>query len=258
MKIKFLLLYFFLLPLTFVFGQVGINTQNPMTTLDVNGTIANREILINITGTSVTVPATMSQVRIEGSPASNFIINADPGLINGQRLVIVNNTTNYGSLNGVIIGVGMAVEFIYSDGNWRSTIPESTLIGFYSSQVKIPPTGPEPDFTNHSVTSYDFNDWFVISKTTIPGSSATSPFTPYKMIIVYEYQGTPFTLDKLYPIFTPGNSTSYPDTFLVNFININNSTGKTRLTVSVVRVDSIPSGWSGVFLINMLLINSSL
>lgn len=81
------------------------------------------------------------------------------------------------------------------------------------------------------------------------------------MQIIYEYQGTPFNLNKLYPLFTAGNNTNYPDTYLVNFIDISNSTGKTRITVVVNRIDNLntsTANWAGTFLINFILINSTL
>lgn len=252
-----------------VFGQVGINTSDPKATLDINGSLANRESIVSIASNAVTITPNMSQYRITGTATADFTITVGAASIEGQRLVIFNSTTGgyAGKLDNMNIANGFAVEFIYSNGAWRSTSYNSSIVSVYSSQVKIPPhrdaTGGTgvADFTNHSNSAYDVNNWHVISKT----STAAATGYPAKMTIVYEYQGTPFSLNKLYPIYTAGNNTSYNDTFLVNFIDISNSTVKTRMTVSVIRMDnftvsatSTSANWSGIFLINFLLINSSL
>jgi hypothetical protein len=252
-----------------VFGQVGINTSDPKATLDINGSLANRESIVSIASNAVTITPNMSQYRIIGTATADFTITVGAASIEGQRLVIFNDTTGgyAGKLGNMNITNGFAVEFIYSNGAWHSTAFNSSIVSVYSSQVKIPPhrdatnNSGVADFTNHSNTDYDVNNWHVISKT----STAAATGYPAKMTIVYEYQGTPFSLNKIYPIYTAGNNTSFPDTFLVNFINISNSTGKTRMTVAVNRMDnftvsttSTSANWSGTFLINFLLINSSL
>ena len=249
------------------FSQVGINTEDPKATLDINGSLANRESSVSVVSNAVTITPNMSQYRITGTATADFTITVGAASIEGQRLVIFNNTTGgyTGKLNNINISNGFAVEFIYSNGAWRSTSYNSSIVSVYASQVKIPPhasaTGGTAvaDFTNHSNSAYDVNNWHVISKT----STAAASGNPAKMTIVYEYQGTPFSLNKLYPIYTAGNNTSYNDTFLVNFSDISNSTGKTRMTVSVIRMDnftvatgSTSANWSGTFLINFLLINS--
>lgn len=250
---------------TIAYSQVGINTSDPKATLDINGSLANRESIVSIASNAVTITPNMSQYRITGTATADFTITVGAASIEGQRLVIFNNTTGgyTGKLNNINIPNGFAVEFIYSNGAWRSTAFNSSIVSVYSSQVKIPPhrdatsgTGVA-DFTNHGNSAYDFNNWWVISKT----STAATNGNPAKMTIVYEYQGTPFSLNKLYPIYTAGNNTSYPDTFLVNFINISNTTAnKTRMTVVVNRMDNftVSPNWAGTFLINFLLINSSL
>lgn len=254
---------------TIAYSQVGINTSDPKATLDINGSLANRESIVPIASNAVTITPNMSQYRITGTATADFTITVGAASIEGQRLVIFNNTTGgyAGKLDNINIANGFAVEFIYSNGAWRSTAFNSSIVSVYSSQVKIPPhrdatnNSGVADFTNHSNTTYDVNNWHVISKT----STAAANGYPAKMTIVYEYQGTPFSLNKLYPIYTAGNNTSYPDTYLVNFINISNSTGKTRMTVVVNRMDNLTASnsstsanWAGTFLINFLLINSSL
>ena len=254
---------------TIAYSQVGINTSDPKATLDINGSLANRESIVPIASNAVNITPNMSQYRITGTAEADFTITVEDASIDGQRLVIFNNTTGgyTGKLNNINISNGFAVEFIYSNGAWRSTTFNSSIVSVYSSQVKIPPhasaTGGTAvaDFSDHTITSYDVNNWHVISKT----STAAADGNSAKMVIVYEYQGTPFSLNKLYPIYTAGNDSSFPDTFLVNFIKISNSTGKTRMTVVVNRMDkftvsadSNSANWAGTFFINFLLINSTL
>ena len=254
---------------TIAYSQVGINTSVPKATLDINGSLANRESIVYIASNAVTITPNMSQYRIDGTATADFTITVGAASIEGQRLVIFNDTTGgyAGKLDNINIANGFAVEFIYSNGAWRSTAFNSSIVSVYSSQVKIPPHANATsgsgvaDFSNHGISAYDFNNWHVISKVSTPAANGN----PAKMKIVYEYQGTPFSLNKLYPIYTAGNNTSYPDTFLVNFININNDTGKTRMTVVVNRMDNLTASnsstsanWAGTFLINFLLINSSL
>lgn len=260
---KNILLFSVLITPALIFSQVGINTADPKTTLDINGSLSNREATVSVVSNTVSITPNMSQYKIIGTATTDFTITADPGNIDGQRLVIFNNTTGgyTGSLNGINIANGYAVEFIYSNNGWRSTSYNSSIVSLYSSQIKIPPHAnsgiPVADFTNHSNAAYDYNNWNVISKT----STSVTTTTPAKMQIIYEYQGTPFNLNKLYPLFTAGNNTNYPDTYLVNFIDISNSTGKTRITVVVNRIDNLntsTANWAGTFLINFILINSTL
>ena len=251
-------------------GNVGINTASPKTTLDINGTLANRQTVVELSSNAAAIGTpTMSQYRISGTATADFTVTANAGNVEGQRLVIFNNTSGgfNGAYKGITIKNGYAVEFIYSNGDWRPTSSNTTVFSTYSSQVKIPPhanangNAGVPDFTSHANTNYDTNNWWVISK----ASTAAAPGKPAKMELVYEYQGTPFSLKKLYPILTAGNNTipNYPDTYLANLVTIANdgTNGKTRMTVVVNRVDNQITGdanWAGTFFINFLLINSSL
>lgn len=132
-----------------------------------------------------------------------------------------------------------------------------------SYQLKIPPHNAyTTDFTNHSNTSFDSDNWWVISKTSVASSNSVNGF-PYKletfnasrMTIVYEYQGTA-VIDptKIYPQLTAGNDQSYPDVYSPSFVKMENIGGKTRMTVSVARVDTPLNNWQGSFLLNVLFI----
>lgn len=85
------------------FSQVGINTEDPKTTLDINGSLANRESIVSIASNAVTITPNMSQYRITGTATADFTITAGAASIEGQRLVIFNNTTGgyTGKLNNI-------------------------------------------------------------------------------------------------------------------------------------------------------------
>lgn len=122
MKKSFLLIAFCTFS-TAIYAQVGINTVTPGTTLDVNGAITNRETAVAVAGNAVTIPANVSQVQLTGSATGGIAVTAPAAPNAGQRLIIYNNTTGgfAATLNGNSITSGQAMEFAYSNGNWRST-----------------------------------------------------------------------------------------------------------------------------------------
>ncbi|HWV65450.1 hypothetical protein [Chitinophaga sp.] len=120
-------------------GNVGINTTTPGTTLDVNGAITNRETAVAVAANAATIPANVTQIQLTGSATATIAITAPAAPNAGQRLVIYNNTGGgFGAtINGFTINNGQAMEFAYSNGNWRAmnngtgalpnTIPWNTL-----------------------------------------------------------------------------------------------------------------------------------
>jgi hypothetical protein len=102
---------------------VGINTVTPGTTLDVNGAITNRETAVAVASNAATIPANVTQIQLTGSATATIAITAPAAPNAGQRLIIYNNTGGgFGaSLNGFTITNGQAMEFAYSNGNWRAT-----------------------------------------------------------------------------------------------------------------------------------------
>ncbi|WP_330747393.1 beta strand repeat-containing protein [Chryseobacterium sp. CP-77] len=115
-------------------GNVGINTT-PGTALDVNGAITNREIVLAVSGNTVTVPPNVGQVQLTGTATGTITINAFAAPNAGQRLVVFNNTSGgFGAtLNGVTVPNGKALEYVFSNSNWRST--DGGTVGVSSANI---------------------------------------------------------------------------------------------------------------------------
>ncbi|MEN5306537.1 hypothetical protein ABE425_03420 [Chryseobacterium cucumeris] len=104
-------------------GNVGINTSTPGTTLDVDGAITNRETTLTVASNAVAVPSNVSLVRLTGAATANVAISAFAAPNPGQRLIVYNSTTGgFGAtLDGTTVPNGEALEFVFSNGFWRST-----------------------------------------------------------------------------------------------------------------------------------------
>ncbi|WP_128331268.1 hypothetical protein [Apibacter sp. HY039] len=285
MKKSFLLLLIVLFQ--FSFCQVGINTDTPNSTLSINGSLqaGYKEIsgsynltstdyyityngtseatvilpvvqtgntsftgriykIKNISGFSIDLVTNDSNLRIDGQISKSITIKP------GSYVEIVNNNN---------LTSGWDVSFLGAN-NINQVINN---VQIYGTQLKIPPHSRFiADFSNHSNTTYDTTDWFVISKSSSSFEYQGAYSKSSRMIIIYEYQGDPMDITNLYPILTTGNDQSYPDIFVASFIKLTNdgTNGKTRLTVSVSRSDFVgtdqtttTSNWQGTFLLNVLL-----
>ncbi len=202
----------------------------------------------NISASSITLQASSGNtLRIDNTPVSSFVIPT------GAYAEVVNNSNTTG-------------------GTWDlsfTVLPKPSNVEIYGVQLSIPPHGNGSpgvnDWTGHSVTSYDTGTgtdaWWVISKASTTYAHTAGYSNASRMTIVYEYQGTPFNVNNMYPILTAGNNSSFPDVFTASFVSLanNGTSGKTRLTVSVSRIDFIGtngsnnSNWTGTFLLNLLL-----
>ncbi|ASE61849.1 hypothetical protein CRN76_10470 [Chryseobacterium indologenes] len=229
-------------------AQVAINNTSPKATLDITAKNATGTTNPNIKD-GILIP-TLDRARAQA------IGNNSSPAVTESTLIYVSNTTT-GTNTGSAINI-LVPGFYYFDSNtlpapgvWQAIRPSNVdLFGF---QVKIPPHNQYvSDFSNHSNTSYDNDNWWVISKS----SSNAVTNQPARMTIVYEYQGTPLNLTNLYPQFTAGNNSGFPDVYVINIVSIlNNGTGgKTRLTVSIARSDNFNSNWQGTFFINSLFV----
>ncbi len=115
-------------------GNVGINTSNPGTTLDINGAITTRESSLAVTGNAATIPSNVSQVQLTGAATATVAISAPNAPNAGQRLIVYNNTTGgFGAtLNGTTIPNGKIQEFVFTNSSWRSTASD---IGAASANI---------------------------------------------------------------------------------------------------------------------------
>lgn len=278
-------------PLT---AQVGINTTTPNSTLAVNGSL--RAGYTQITATTYNILATDHYITYNGTADATFTLpvigtgttsftgriykikNISPNAItlqasSGNTLRIDNNP-----VASFVIPTGAYAEVVNnsntSGGTWDlsfTVLPKPSNVEIYGTQLFIPPhalgTAALADWTNHANAGYDSgaatDRWWIVSKTSVDRAQTSSYSNASRMTLVYEYQGTPFNVTNMYPILTAGNNSSFPDVFTASFVSLaNNGTGgKTRLTVSVARVDFIGtngattnnSNWAGTFLLNVLL-----
>lgn len=278
-----------------LYAQVGINKITPSSTLAVNGSFeaAYKEV----TATSYTFTATDHYVSYSGTANATFtlpVIGTGSTNFHGRFYKVKNLsnstiTVRAAGSDVLRLGTSTSATFPVPPGSFIEVVNNTnaaggtwdlSFLGFtsltnntevYGTQLRIPPhasaTGglAVADWTNHANASFDTGTgsdiWWIISKTSTAYSFSSNYIRPSKMVLVYEYQGTPFNTTNLYPILTSGNSSSYPDIFTPDFISlVNNGTGgRTRLTVVVSRADFIgndgssDSNWGGSFLLNVLL-----
>ncbi|PIF46548.1 hypothetical protein CLU96_3586 [Chryseobacterium sp. 52] len=202
--------------------------------------------LKNISASSITLQASSGNtLRIDNTPVTSFVIPT------GAYAEVVNNSNTTG-------------------GTWDlsfTVLPKPSNVEIYGVQLIIPPhangTAPIADWTGHTNSSFDSgtgtDSWWIISKASTTFAHTAAFSNASRMMLVYEYQGTPFNVTNMYPILTAGNNSSFPDIFTASFVSLANVSGKTRLTVSVSRIDFIGtngsnnSNWTGTFLLNLLL-----
>lgn len=134
MKNKILLLFF--IP-CLSFAQIGINTTDPRTTLDVNGAVTHREVSFAVTSNAVNINTDTSLANLTGSATGTVTVTAFVPTINGHLLTISNNTTGgFGAtFAGTTIPNAQAVAFVYTNGAWKTTITnlynsDGTLTGY--------------------------------------------------------------------------------------------------------------------------------
>lgn len=276
-------------------AQVGINTTTPNSTLAVNGSL--RAGYSQVTAANYSILPTDHYITYNGTSNATFtlpVIGTGTTSYTG-RIYKIKNITTFGitlqassgntlridntPVASFVIPTGAYAEVVNNSnttgGTWDlsfTVLPKPSNVEIYGSQLTIPPhNGASPgvaDWINHANTGFDTGTgtdaWWIISKSSVNSAfgaaNATTGFTnSSRMTLVYEYQGAPFNVTNMYPILTAGNNSSYPDVFTASFVSLANVGGKTRLTVSVARVDfmgtngSNNSNWAGTFLLNLLL-----
>ncbi|PWN72230.1 hypothetical protein C1631_006425 [Chryseobacterium phosphatilyticum] len=273
-------------------AQVGINTATPNSTLAVNGSLgANYN---QITATTYNILPTDHYITYNGAANATFTLptigtgtTSYTGRIYKIKNISTSNITLQASggntlridntpVPNFVIPLGAYAEVVNNSnttgGTWDlsfTVLPKPSNVEIYGSQLSIPPHGNGSpgvaDWSNHTNTSYDTGTgtdiWWVISKSSTTYAHTASYSNASRMTVVYEYQGTPFNVSNMYPILTAGNNSSFPDVFTASFVSLanNGTAGRTRLTVSVSRIDFIGtnggnnSNWTGTFLLNLLL-----
>nr|WP_294929907.1 hypothetical protein [uncultured Flavobacterium sp.] len=138
MKSKILLLFF--IPYL-SFAQIGINTTDPRTTLDVNGGVTHREVSFTVASNAANINTETSLANITGTATGTVAVTAYTPTINGHVLVISNNTTGgFGAtFSGTTIPNAQAISFIYTNGAWKTTMGSSTVStsNFYNSDGSL-------------------------------------------------------------------------------------------------------------------------
>ena len=126
MKSKILLLFF--IPYL-SFAQIGINTTDPRTTLDVNGAVTHREVNFTVASNAVNINTDTSLANITGTATGTVTVTAFTPTINGHILTISNNTTGgFGAtFSGTTIPNAQSIGFVYTNGAWKTTMGSSTV-----------------------------------------------------------------------------------------------------------------------------------
>ena len=273
-------------------NKIGIGTTAPNSTLAIEGsfeagyvektsnyTLTDKDHYLTYSGTTagtITLPVigtgtnsfTGRIYRIKNVSTANVTLQASSGnTLRADSNLLLTFTLTPGTYAEVVNNGNT------TGGTWDISFigrPSTTNVEVYGTQLKIPPHNAfVTDFSNHAVTTYDTpaagNDagWWVIDKKSTTYAINSNYVKSSRMLITYEYQGTPFNLTDMYPMLTTGNSSSYPDIFTASFVSLSNTGtgGKTRLVVSVSRSDYIgddantnnTSNWAGDFLLNLLL-----
>ena len=99
--------------------NVGINTPNPTSSLDINGGLRLQTETTGVVGTSVVLPGNRSNHILTGAPSGNFTITLTGTVQEGQHIIITNTNIVNGTLGGQVIPAGTTTELIYADGGWK-------------------------------------------------------------------------------------------------------------------------------------------
>lgn len=171
------------------FSQVGINTNDPKTSLDVNGAITNREVNFIVQNNNVNISIETSLANITGNSSGEITITSYTPAINGHRLIIYNNTSNGNdaSFYGITIVNGSALEFVYSNQTWKqlsSTTNSQTPVSVNQLITNVADLGILPDG----------NDYSTLIRTIIKNANGEPLFFPAGK---YVYDGNIISTDRV-------------------------------------------------------------
>lgn len=133
MKNKILFLFF----IPFLsFAQIGMNTTDPRTMLDINGAVTLRQANFTVASNAASINTDTSLASITGTATGTVTVTAFVPTIDGHLLTISNNTTGgfNAAFSGTTILNGQAVTFVYISGVWKTTLGTSvTATEIYNS-----------------------------------------------------------------------------------------------------------------------------
>ncbi len=98
--------------------NVGVGTNTPTTTLDVKGGFRIQPLYLTGSGTSIIIPDNQSNINLAGSFTGSFAATINNPQ-DGQKLIIDNNSSQIGILNGSVNILKGLNEFVHSDGEWK-------------------------------------------------------------------------------------------------------------------------------------------
>jgi hypothetical protein len=176
MKNKILFLFF--IPYL-SFAQIGINTTDPRTTLDVNGGVTSREVSFTVASNAANINTETSLANIIGIATGTVTVTAYIPTINGHMLIISNNTTGgFGAtFAGTTIPNAQAIAFVYTNSAWKTTMGTSTIStnNLYNSDGTLTSNRTVALGSNSlTVTGTgrtEFQNWFGFAKDTRMGIS---------------------------------------------------------------------------------------
>lgn len=108
--------------------NVGINTNSPLVSLDVEGALALRSVVLDPVANVVMLPQDVSFVVISPVGVTGPVTISDPeSLVDGRRLVVFNNSNQPASFGAITIQSGQTKEFICQNpGGWVGLTPGSS------------------------------------------------------------------------------------------------------------------------------------
>ena len=95
--------------------NVGVNNLDPQTSMDIEGALRLRPVGLEVSGNQISLPFNTGNFYIAGTPTGDFVINESGQEVNGQILVLTNQTGFRGFIYDYTIKPGQTMIFIRND-----------------------------------------------------------------------------------------------------------------------------------------------